>query len=110
MFEDLVDGEMAFEDEVAAVFDLVEGGIAAQVDGFAIFLRKLGAQEPGPVVPPFLPDGALSLSAAAWSAFGSEVDRNAINFHVALIKDGITRIVNGLEDDDHAKSPSHKEA
>jgi hypothetical protein len=29
---------------------------------------------------------------------------------VALIKDGITRIVNGLEDDDHAKSPSRKEA
>jgi GxxExxY protein len=33
-----------------------------------------------------------------------------INFHVVLIKDGITRIVNGLEDDDHAKSPSRKEA
>jgi GxxExxY protein len=33
-----------------------------------------------------------------------------INFHVALIKDGISRIVNGLEDDDHAKSPSRKEA
>jgi len=33
-----------------------------------------------------------------------------INFHVALIKDGITRIVNGLEDDDHAKSPSRQEA
>ncbi len=33
-----------------------------------------------------------------------------INFHVALIKDGITRIVNWLEDDDHAKSPSRKEA
>src|SRR5438105_11625768 len=32
-----------------------------------------------------------------------------INFHVALIKDGITRIVNGLEDD-HAKSPSRQEA
>jgi GxxExxY protein len=32
-----------------------------------------------------------------------------INFHVALIKDGITRIVNGLEEDDHAKSPSRKE-
>ncbi len=32
-----------------------------------------------------------------------------INFHVALIKDGITRIVNGLEDDSHAKSPSRKE-
>ena len=26
-----------------------------------------------------------------------------INFHVALIKDGITRIVNGLEEDPHAK-------
>jgi GxxExxY protein len=32
-----------------------------------------------------------------------------INFHVALIKDGITRIVNGLEEDDHAKSTSRKE-
>ena len=33
-----------------------------------------------------------------------------INFHVPLIKDGITRIVSGLEDDDHAKSPSRKDA
>ena len=33
-----------------------------------------------------------------------------INFQVVLIKDGITRIVNGLEDDDHAKPPSRKEA
>jgi len=32
-----------------------------------------------------------------------------INFQVALIKDGITRMVNGLEDDSHAKSPSRKE-
>jgi GxxExxY protein len=32
-----------------------------------------------------------------------------VNFHVALIKDGITRVVNGLEDDPHAKSPSRKE-
>ena len=29
-----------------------------------------------------------------------------INFHVVLIKDGITRIVNGLEEEDHAKPPS----
>ncbi len=29
-----------------------------------------------------------------------------INFHVVLIKDGISRIVNGLEkDDSHAKTP-----
>jgi GxxExxY protein len=33
-----------------------------------------------------------------------------INFQVALIKDGITRVVNGLEDDAHAKSPSRKDA
>ena len=33
-----------------------------------------------------------------------------INFHVALIKDGITRIVNGLEEDSHAKSPSRQDA
>jgi len=31
-----------------------------------------------------------------------------INFHVALIKDGITRVVNGLEDA-HAKFPSRKD-
>ena len=33
-----------------------------------------------------------------------------INFQVAPIKDGIARIVNGLEEDDRAKSPSRKEA
>jgi len=32
-----------------------------------------------------------------------------INFQVALIKDGIKRMVNGLEDDSHAKAPSRKE-
>ncbi len=33
-----------------------------------------------------------------------------MNFQVALIKDGITRVVIGLEDDPHAKSPSRKDA
>jgi len=33
-----------------------------------------------------------------------------INFQVALIKDGITRIVNGLEEDFHAKAPSRQDA
>jgi GxxExxY protein len=33
-----------------------------------------------------------------------------LNFQVALIKDGITRIVNGLEEDSHAKSPSRQDA
>jgi GxxExxY protein len=32
-----------------------------------------------------------------------------INFQVVLIKDGITRIVNGLEDDPHAKAQSHQD-
>jgi GxxExxY protein len=32
-----------------------------------------------------------------------------INFQVALIKDGITRIVNGLEEESHAKSPSRQD-
>jgi hypothetical protein len=33
-----------------------------------------------------------------------------IGFKVALIKDGITPIVNGFENDDHAKPPSRKDA
>ena len=32
-----------------------------------------------------------------------------VNFNVSLIKDGITRIVNGLEEESHAKSPGRKE-
>ena len=32
-----------------------------------------------------------------------------INFHTALIKDGISRIVNGLEDEAHAKPQGRKE-
>src|SRR6266571_2101103 len=33
-----------------------------------------------------------------------------INFNVALIKDGITRVVNGLQEESHAKTPSRKDA
>src|SRR5207249_11748856 len=32
-----------------------------------------------------------------------------INFNVVLIKDGITRIVNGLEEESHAKSQGRQE-
>jgi len=32
-----------------------------------------------------------------------------INFNAALIRDGITRIVNGLEEESHAKSPGRQE-
>jgi len=33
-----------------------------------------------------------------------------INFQVALIKDGIVRIVNGLQDEPHAKTPGRQDA
>jgi PD-(D/E)XK nuclease superfamily len=33
-----------------------------------------------------------------------------LNFQVALIREGITRIVNGPEDEAHAKSPSRQDA
>jgi len=33
-----------------------------------------------------------------------------INFHVPLIKDGIRRIVNGLDEDSHVKPPRRKDA
>jgi hypothetical protein len=45
---------------------------------------------------------AKAIVGAAFRASGSLRERP----HVALIKDGITRIVNGLEEDDHAKSPT----
>ncbi len=32
-----------------------------------------------------------------------------INFHVVLIKDGISRVVNWLEEESHAKAPRRKE-
>ena len=32
-----------------------------------------------------------------------------INFNVPMIKNGITRVVNGLQEDDHAKSQGRKE-
>jgi GxxExxY protein len=32
-----------------------------------------------------------------------------INFNVVLIKDGINRVVNGLEDESHAKTPSRQD-
>jgi hypothetical protein len=61
VLKDLVDREVSFEDEVAAVLDLVDGVSAAQVDGLAIFFRKLGAEEPTPVVQSFFDDGGAQL-------------------------------------------------
>src|ERR1022692_1534924 len=53
-----MDGEVPLEDEVPAVFDLIDGVFTLQVYGLAILLRKLGGQKPTPVVQPFLDDGS----------------------------------------------------
>ncbi len=52
-FKDLVDGEMAFEDEVAAVFDLADGIESPQVHGCPLPFGKLGSEQQRPVVEPF---------------------------------------------------------
>jgi hypothetical protein len=61
VLEDLVDRKVPLENEVAAVFDLVDGVFAVQVNGLTVFLRKLGAEKPTPVVQPFLNGGRSQL-------------------------------------------------
>jgi hypothetical protein len=58
LLKDLVDREMPLENEIAAVLNLVDGVSAAQVDGLAVFFRKLGAEKPTPVVQSFLDNGS----------------------------------------------------
>jgi hypothetical protein len=53
VLKDLVDRKVALENEVATVLNLVDGVSAAQVDGLAVFFRKLGAEKPTPVVQSF---------------------------------------------------------
>lgn len=48
--EDLVDGEVAFEDEVPAVFDLGDGVEAGQIHLGPFFLGELRSQNEGPVI------------------------------------------------------------
>ncbi len=54
--EDLVDGKMALEDEVAAVLGLVDGIEAAQVHRRAFAFGKLRSQHESPVVEPLADD------------------------------------------------------
>ena len=61
VLKDLVDGEMAFENEVPAVFNLIDGIFAIQGDGFTIFFGKLGAEEPTPVVQPLFDGSSAEL-------------------------------------------------
>jgi hypothetical protein len=61
LLKDLVDRKVTLENEVAAVFDLVDGVFAVQVDGLAVSFRKLGAEKPAPVVQSFFDDGGAQL-------------------------------------------------
>src|SRR5450631_3431008 len=61
--EDLVDGKVAFEDEVAAVLDLGDSVEARQVHVCAFVLGKLRTQVEGPVIELFADDrGAQTIS------------------------------------------------
>jgi hypothetical protein len=44
-----MDREVPLEDEVPAVFDLIDGVVAVQVYSFAVLLGKLGTKQPTPV-------------------------------------------------------------
>src|SRR5579864_447149 len=49
-FKDFVNGEVAFENEIAAVLDLRDGVEAGQAHLLAFFLGELWSQEQGPVI------------------------------------------------------------
>src|SRR3970282_1048424 len=55
--EDLVDREVALEDEIPAVLDLRDGVEAGQVHPAAFLLGELGPQEESPVVELLADDG-----------------------------------------------------
>src|ERR1700674_1927057 len=55
-FKDLVNGEVAFENEISAVLDLRDGVEAGQAHLLAFLLGELGPQDQGPVVQLFAND------------------------------------------------------
>jgi hypothetical protein len=50
VLKNLVDGKVPLENEVAAIFDLIDRVLPLQMDGLAVFFRELRTQQPGPVV------------------------------------------------------------
>ena len=50
--EELVDGEVTFEDEVAAIFDLRDRLKAREIDAFALLDGELRPQDQGPIIKP----------------------------------------------------------
>src|SRR5439155_26609359 len=55
--EELVDGEVTFEDEVAAVFDLRDRIEAREIDALALLDGELRPQDQSPIVEPLADDG-----------------------------------------------------
>ena len=78
--EQPVDGEVAPEDQVAAVLDLLDGIVTAEIDRVAVFFwrtwdRRLGVQYSSRVRISL----ALRASAAACSAWASATHRKALS-------------------------------
>jgi hypothetical protein len=48
--EEFVDGEVASEDKVPTVFDLLQGVMATEIDGGSVFLGKLRSYHPSPMI------------------------------------------------------------
>jgi hypothetical protein len=43
-----MDGEIASEDKVSTIFDLLQGEVRTEIDGGPVFLGKLRPYHPGP--------------------------------------------------------------
>src|SRR6201998_3399668 len=60
--EQFVDGKVPFEDEVAAIFDLRDGGARGKLSQLALLDGELGPEDQGQIVEPFANDvGAQSV-------------------------------------------------
>lgn len=47
--EEFMDGEVSSEDEIATVFDLLQGVMAGEIDGSSVFLGELRPYHPSPM-------------------------------------------------------------
>ena len=61
VLEDPVDRKVPLENEVAAVFDLIDGVLTLQINGIAVLFGELRTQQPGPVVQTLFDDGSAEL-------------------------------------------------
>src|SRR5271157_131428 len=116
-FEDAVDGEVALEDEIAAVLDLVDGVEPVQVHGASLPFGELRSQQQSPVVQTFanhLPGETISSGLEGGDIVDgqkrvvvlAEADRVAGQF---LFDEGVTvEIVGGLERETGGDAHHHR--